>query len=146
MLHSLTGTKFHCVRRHFVVRCGCHALSRMRILCAINSPEAIKEILDCLGIPSKLPPISPVILIDSFCERRTKNEAGCGTYIGPFHIQAMLPKEFFKAVKEVLLTEKPLLDPGLDSNHGADESDGKQSSNGQISTGDKVHLIECFLL
>jgi hypothetical protein len=39
---------------------------RMRILCAINPPEAIKKILDCLGIPSKSPPISPAILIDSF--------------------------------------------------------------------------------
>jgi hypothetical protein len=26
---------------------------RMRILCAINPPEAIKKILDCLGLPSK---------------------------------------------------------------------------------------------
>jgi hypothetical protein len=25
----------------------------MRILCAINPPEAIKKILDCLGLPSK---------------------------------------------------------------------------------------------
>jgi hypothetical protein len=29
---------------------------RMRILCAINPPEAIKKILDCLGLPSRPPP------------------------------------------------------------------------------------------
>jgi hypothetical protein len=39
-------------------RCG----GRMRILCAINPPDAIVKILDCLGIPSKLPPLSPVVL------------------------------------------------------------------------------------
>ena len=33
-------------------RCG----SRMRILCAINPPDAIKKILDCLGLPSRPPP------------------------------------------------------------------------------------------
>jgi hypothetical protein len=29
---------------------------RMRILCAINPPAAIKKILDCLGLPSRPPP------------------------------------------------------------------------------------------
>lgn len=33
-------------------RCG----GRMRILCAINAPEAIVKILDCLGLPSRPPP------------------------------------------------------------------------------------------
>jgi hypothetical protein len=39
-------------------RCG----GRMRILCAINPPDAIRKILDCLGLPSKPPPISPAEL------------------------------------------------------------------------------------
>jgi hypothetical protein len=39
-------------------RCG----SRMRILCAINAPEAIRKILDCLGLPSKPPPIFSAVL------------------------------------------------------------------------------------
>ena len=39
-------------------RCG----ARMRILCAINPPGAIQKILDCLGLPSKPPPISPAAL------------------------------------------------------------------------------------
>jgi hypothetical protein len=39
-------------------RCG----AKMRILCAIHPPEAIKKILDCLGIPSKPPPIFPAVL------------------------------------------------------------------------------------
>ena len=39
-------------------RCG----GRMRILCAINSAEAIKKILDCLGLPSRPPPIFPAVL------------------------------------------------------------------------------------
>jgi hypothetical protein len=34
----------------------------MRILCAINPPAAIRKILDCLGLPSKPPPISPAEL------------------------------------------------------------------------------------
>src|SRR5437667_7018419 len=31
---------------------------RMRILAAINPPAAIRKILDCLGIPSRAPPIA----------------------------------------------------------------------------------------
>jgi len=34
---------------------------RMRILCAINAPDAIAKILDCLGLPSRPPPISPAV-------------------------------------------------------------------------------------
>ena len=41
-------------------RCG----GRMKILCAINPPDAIREILDCLGLPSKPPPISPAKLAE----------------------------------------------------------------------------------
>jgi hypothetical protein len=33
----------------------------MRILCAINPPAAIKKILDCLGLPSRPPPIYPAV-------------------------------------------------------------------------------------
>ena len=40
-----------------VLRCDCCG-GRMRILCAINPPEAIQRILDCLGLPSRPPPIS----------------------------------------------------------------------------------------
>jgi len=36
-------------------RCG----ARMRILAAINSPDAIQKILACLGLPTKAPPIAP---------------------------------------------------------------------------------------
>jgi hypothetical protein len=36
-------------------RCG----GRMRILCAINPPPAIRKILACLGLPSRPPPIAP---------------------------------------------------------------------------------------
>ena len=39
-------------------RCG----GRMRILCAITVPDAIVKILDCLGLPSRPPPISPAML------------------------------------------------------------------------------------
>jgi hypothetical protein len=38
-------------------RCG----GRMRILCAIHPPAAIRKILDCLGLPSRPPPIAPAI-------------------------------------------------------------------------------------
>ena len=34
--------------------CGSH----MRILCAINPPEAIGKILDCLGVPMMFPSVS----------------------------------------------------------------------------------------
>jgi hypothetical protein len=30
----------------------------MRILCAIHPPDAIQKILDCLGLPSRPPPIA----------------------------------------------------------------------------------------
>jgi len=39
---------------------------RMRILCAINPPEAIKKILDCLGLPSRPPPICPAVSVSPF--------------------------------------------------------------------------------
>ena len=37
---------------------------RMRILCAIHPPEAIRKILDCLGLPSRPPPIASAALED----------------------------------------------------------------------------------
>ncbi len=43
-------------------RCG----GRMRILCAINPPDAIRKILYCLGLPSRPPPIFPVVQEHSF--------------------------------------------------------------------------------
>jgi len=30
----------------------------MRILAAIHSPQAIRAILDCLGLPSRAPPVA----------------------------------------------------------------------------------------
>ena len=39
-------------------RCG----RRMRILSAINPPEAIQKILNCLGLPSRPPPIARALL------------------------------------------------------------------------------------
>jgi hypothetical protein len=38
---------------------------KMCILCAIHPPKAIRKILDCLGIPSRPPPISPAIFESS---------------------------------------------------------------------------------
>ena len=34
---------------------------RLRILAAIHSPDAIRAILECLGLPSRAPPISPAL-------------------------------------------------------------------------------------
>ena len=39
-------------------RCG----GRMRILCAVNPPEAIRKILACLGMPIRAPPIGPALI------------------------------------------------------------------------------------
>jgi hypothetical protein len=36
-------------------RCG----GRLRLLAAIESPDAIHAILDCLGLPSRAPPLAP---------------------------------------------------------------------------------------
>jgi hypothetical protein len=44
-----------------VLKCD-RCSGRMRILAAINSPEAIQAILECLGLPSRAPPISPALL------------------------------------------------------------------------------------
>jgi len=38
-------------------RCG----GRMRILAAIDSPDAIHKILTCLGLPTRAPPIAPAV-------------------------------------------------------------------------------------
>ena len=38
-------------------RCG----GRMRILAAIDSPDAIQKILTCLGLPTRAPPIAPAV-------------------------------------------------------------------------------------
>ena len=41
-----------------VLECAeCHG--RMRILAAIHSREAIQAILECLGLPSRAPPVAP---------------------------------------------------------------------------------------
>jgi len=34
---------------------------RMRILCAVNPPDAIRKILDCLGLPSRPPPFATAL-------------------------------------------------------------------------------------
>jgi len=39
-------------------RCG----GRMRILCAVNPPEAIRKILACLGMPIRAPPTAPALI------------------------------------------------------------------------------------
>ena len=36
----------------------------MRILAAIQSPEPIRKILDCLGLPARAPPIAPAAIPD----------------------------------------------------------------------------------
>jgi hypothetical protein len=42
----------------------CHRCrGRMRIMAAIHSPEAIRGILECLGFPTRAPPISPEAVI-----------------------------------------------------------------------------------
>jgi len=52
-----------CHRRNYaelmkrVLECECCG-GRMRILAAIHSPEAMKKILECLGLPSRAPPIA----------------------------------------------------------------------------------------
>ena len=34
----------------------------MRILCAVNPPEAIRKILACLGMPIRAPPTAPALI------------------------------------------------------------------------------------
>ena len=34
---------------------------RMRILAAIHSAEAIRAILECLGLPTRAPPVAPAL-------------------------------------------------------------------------------------
>jgi len=42
----------------------------MRVLATIHPPEATRAILDCLGLPSRAPPVSPAELdsTDHFAE------------------------------------------------------------------------------
>jgi hypothetical protein len=44
-------------------RCG----GRMRIVCANHPPAAVKSILECLGLPSRPPPIAPATSITEDC-------------------------------------------------------------------------------
>jgi len=44
-------------------RCG----GRMRIVCANHPPAAVKSILECLGLPSRPPPIAPATSITEEC-------------------------------------------------------------------------------
>ena len=37
-------------------------VGRMRILAAINPPDAIRKILNCLGLPSRPPPIAHILI------------------------------------------------------------------------------------
>ena len=37
-----------------------HCHGRLRIIAALHSPEAMRKILECLGLPSRAPPIAPV--------------------------------------------------------------------------------------
>jgi hypothetical protein len=37
---------------------------RMRILCAVNPPDAIRKILDWLGMPIRAPPTAPALIED----------------------------------------------------------------------------------
>ena len=46
-----------CVFSADVLKCPCCG-ARMRILAAIPPPEAIRKILECLGLPSRPPPIA----------------------------------------------------------------------------------------
>jgi hypothetical protein len=43
-----------------VLECPC-CRGRMRILAAIHSPDAIRGILECLGLPTRAPPIYPAL-------------------------------------------------------------------------------------
>jgi hypothetical protein len=45
--------------------CRPHCGGRLSIFRALNPPDAIRKILDCLGLPSKPPPISPAELQQS---------------------------------------------------------------------------------
>ena len=39
-------------------KCG----GKMKILCAVNPPSAIRKILECIGLPIRPPPISPALI------------------------------------------------------------------------------------
>jgi hypothetical protein len=39
-------------------KCG----NTMKILCAVNPPDVVRKILDCLGLPSRPPPIAPALI------------------------------------------------------------------------------------
>jgi len=54
------------MRRVFAVDLlECRCSGPMRIVAAIHPPEAIREILDCLGLPSRAPPIARAVPEDA---------------------------------------------------------------------------------
>ena len=48
---------------------GSYGNGRMRILCAVNPPEAIRKILACLGMPIRAPPMASALISDEYGER-----------------------------------------------------------------------------
>ena len=61
--HGRNYTRSELMKRVFEIdvleypRC----LGRMRILAAIHPPDATRRILDCLGLPSRAPPVAPLV-------------------------------------------------------------------------------------
>ena len=59
--YGILAPRADLLRRVFAVealtfpRCG----QPMRVLAAIQSPEAIRAILECLGLPARPPPVAP---------------------------------------------------------------------------------------
>ena len=49
------GARVFAVNAFACPRCG----SRLRLLAAIESEEAIRAILGCLGLPARAPPLAP---------------------------------------------------------------------------------------
>jgi hypothetical protein len=65
--HGRNYTWAELMRRVFafdVLECP-RCLGRMKIVAAIHSPNAIRKILDCLGLPSRAPPIAPAACTSS---------------------------------------------------------------------------------
>jgi hypothetical protein len=61
--HGRNYTWAERMRRVFaldVLECP-RCLGRMKILAAIHSPDALRKILDCLGLPSRAPPVEPAV-------------------------------------------------------------------------------------
>jgi hypothetical protein len=75
-----------------------HCGNAMRILAAIQTPQAIRDILDHLGLPSRPPPIAPARLPREDCPELKVMKPRCGSVVPGPGAALVRSQTFFEAL------------------------------------------------